>query len=586
MANTDPPRAAPPEASVSERLDSWKEIAVYLKRDVRTVHRWEHAEGLPVHRHPHQRRGSVYAFKAELDHWWSDGRSHLEPSADKRSVWKSWARSIVLVLFGLLVIAAGMLLLNRSALRHRLGTAAPLEIQSIAVLPLVNLSGDPGQEYFVDGMTEELITNLGKIDGLRVISHTSVRRYKGTKRPVPEIARELNVDAIVEGMVLRSGNQVRITANLIHAPTDRHIWAESYERGLGNVLTLQSELARAIGKEIRRNLKPSEQAPLSSTPAVNPEAYDAYLKGGSILENWTEESAHLAVKYFERALDLDPAFAPAYAGLAETYIFLGRFGYVSPNESYAKARELANKALARDPKSVEAYTSLCGIATYYDWDWPAADATCRRAVELNPNHGSAHHAYAHYLVATGQFSAALQESLLYLRLDPLSPAANTHLAMQYDMARQFDLAVKQARRAVELDPNFPDAHGELTWAYLGMGRPKEAVSAARQAVNVSKGKAIYLRTLGRAYADAGMRSDAAKVLGEIRELSHRQFVEAMPMAIIHIGLGHKDEAIKLLEKAEQEHDHDIAYLRVFHVFDPLRPDPRFQALLRRVNFPQ
>jgi len=349
---------------------------------------------------------------------------------------------------------------------------------------------------------------------------------------------------------------------------------------------LQSELARAIGKEIRSKLAPGEQAPTARTLAVSPEAYDAYLKGASILDNWTEEGANLAIKYFERARDQDPNFAPAYAGLAEAYIFLARFGYLPADEGYAKARELASKALARDPNSVEAYTSLCGVATYYDWDWHAAAAACRRAIELNPNYGSAHHTYAHLLVATGQFTAALQESLLYLELDPLSPAANTHLAMQYDMTRQFDLSVKQARKALELDPNFSDAYGELTWAYLGMGRPKEAVSAAREAVNVSNDKAIYLRSLGRAYADAGMRREAAKVLAEIRELSQRRFVGAMPMAIVHIGLGHKDEAFKLLEKAEQEHDHDMAYLKVFHVFDPLRSDPRFQALVRRMNFPQ
>lgn len=363
MANTEPSPPTRPETSVSERLDSWKEIAAYLKRDVRTVHRWEHTEGLPVHRHPHQKRGSVYAFKAELDRWWNDGHSHLEPSTSKPSLSKGSPRAILLAVSGLLALAAGILLLS-PGLRHRLwGTAAPPGIHSIAVLPLVNLSGDPAQEYFVEGMTEELITNLGKMGGLRVISHTSVRRYKGTKRPMPEIARELNVDAIVEGMVLRSGDQVRITANLIHARTDRHIWAESYERNVSNVLALQSEIARAIGNEIRSKVTPNGPA-LSSTPAVSPEAYDAYLKGGSILDNWTEESANLAIKYFERTLDLDPSFAPAYAGLAEAYIFLGRFGYLPPKESYTKARELANKALARDSRSAEAYASLCGIATY------------------------------------------------------------------------------------------------------------------------------------------------------------------------------------------------------------------------------
>lgn len=592
MERESAPRAAPerlpvtpPGSGAGERLDSWKEIAAYLKRDVRTVHRWENTEGLPVHRHPHHKRGSVYAFKPELDRWWNDGHIRLE-QADSKSLWKRWPRSVFVVLAGLLVVAAGLAGLNFGGLRHRLFRTTPRNIQSIAVLPLENLSHDPDQEYFADGMTEALITSLGKISSLRVISRTSVLPYKGTKKPLPEIARELNVDAIVEGTVLRSGNRVRITTNLVHAPTDRHIWAESYERDLADILTLQGEVAGAIASEIQIRVMPSEQARLGSARAVNPGAYEAYLKGSSILDNWTEESAQLAVRYFERALELDPAFAPAYAGLADAYIFLGRFGFLPPNETYPKARALAEKALLLDTKSAEAYDSLCSIATFYDWDWRPAEVACRRAIEFNPNYASAHHTYAHYLVATGQFTASLQESLRYLELDPLSPAANTHLAMQYDMSRQYDLAIQQARKAIKLDPNFPDAYGELTWAYLGKGMSREAVSAAQKAVTVSKEKTIYLRALGRAYGNAGMRSEAAKILQEMRRLSHRRYVAAMQMAIIHIGLGQRDQAVELLGKALEEHDQDIIYLKVFHIFDPVRSDPRFQDLLRRMNFPQ
>ena len=284
MANTDPSRTdVRGGTSASKRLDSWKEIAAYLKRDVRTVHRWEHKEGLPVHRHPHQKRGSVYAFKAELDQWWNNGRSRLETQPDSRPSRRHWLRwGVVLPIGMFLLVVAGLVALKLDGLRQQPRTSTRPNVRSIAVLPLENLSHDPDQEYFAEGMTEALITSLGKISSLRVISRTSVLHYKGTKRPLPEIARELNVDAIVEGTVLRSENRVRITTNLVYAPTDRHIWAEIYERDLANILTLQDEVAEDISREIQIRVMP-KPAGFASAREVNHEAYEAYLKGTSIL---------------------------------------------------------------------------------------------------------------------------------------------------------------------------------------------------------------------------------------------------------------------------------------------------------------
>jgi len=411
-------------------------------------------------------------------------------------------------------------------------------------------------------------------------------QYKGTKKPLPQIARELNVDAVVEGTVQRSGDRVRITANLLHAPTDRHLWAESYERDLRDVLALQDEVARAITNEIQIKVTPQEHVRLGSARPVDPEAYKAYLKASTILDNWTAESGRSAIKYFEQALERDPGFAPASAGLADAYIFLGRFHYLPANETFPEAKQAARKALALDANSAEAYSSLCSVATFYDWDWRAAEMACSRAIELNPSYGPAHHMYSHYFISTGRFAESLRESLRYLELDPLSPAAKTHLGTHYKMARQYDLAIEVLRRTVELAPNFPDAYGELASSYIGKGAYQEAVPPARKAVMLTGGKGyLYLGLLGEAYGMAGRRSEATKVLEEIRGVSRGGFVPARTTVPVLIALGERDRAIEQLQRAFEEHDQLIPYLKVWCMFDPLRSDPRFQDLLRRMNFP-
>ncbi len=503
---------------------------------------------------------------------------------------RRWAAAVAA---GLVVsVVAVLFALNVAGLRERVLRAAravrepPLQIQSIAVLPLENLSGDPGQEYFADGMTEALVTDLGQIGALRVISRTSVMQYKGTKKPLPQIARELNVDAIVEGTVQRSGDRVRITANLLHAPTDRHLWAATYERDLHDVLTLQDEVARAIADEVKAKLRPDVRARLASARPVNPEAYEAYLKGSTILENLTLESGRSAIKYFEQALERDPGSAPAFAGLADGYIFLGRFGYLPANEMFPKAKQAARKALALDANSAEAYASLCSVAIFYDWDWRAAETACLRAIELNPSYGRAHHMYSHYLISTGRFPESLHESLRYLELDPLSPAAKTHLGTHYKMARQYDLAIEVLRGTVDLDPNFPDAYFELASSYLGKGAYQEAVPPAQKAVALTGGKGyLYLGLLGEAYAMVGRRTEATKILEEIKGVWRGRLVDAESTVPVLIALGERDRAVERLQRAFEEHDQLISYLKVDPKFDSLRSDPRFQDLVRRMNFP-
>ncbi len=488
---------------------------------------------------------------------------------------------------GLIVaVVAVLFALNVAGLRQRLVRhALPVpKIESIAVLPFENLSHDPEQEYFADGMTEELITNLGKISTLRVISRTSVMRFKKTDKPLAEIARGLNVDAVVEGTVQRSGDRVRITANLLHAPTDRHLWAESYERDLRDVLALQDEVARAIANEIQIKVTPQEHARLGSAKPVDPEAYKAYLKASTILDNWTLESGRSAIEYFEEALERDPSFAPASAGLADAYVFLGRFHYLPANETFPNAKQAARKALALDANSAEAYASLCSVATFYDWDWEAAEIACRRAIELNPSYGPAHHMYSHYFISTGRFAESLRESRRCLELDPLSPAAKTHLGTHYKMARQYDLAIEVLRGIVEVTPNFPDAYSELASSYIGQGAYPDAVPPARKAVMLTGGKA-YLGVLAEAYAMSGRRSEATKILEEIRGVSRGRLVPAVTEVPVLIALGERDRAIERLQRAFQEHDQLIPYLKVWYIFDPLRSDPRFQDLLRRMNFP-
>jgi serine/threonine protein kinase/tetratricopeptide (TPR) repeat protein len=461
-------------------------------------------------------------------------------------------------------------------------------IQAVAVLPLADLSEHLERDYFADGMTEALITDLAKISALRVISRTSVMQYKGVQRPLPQIARELNVDAVVEGSVLRSGNRVRITAQLIHAATDQHLWAESYERDLRDVLSLQSEVARAIAKEIQVKLTPQDQARLVSARAVDPEAYQLYLKGRFYWNKRTESSLKKSIAHFHQAIDLDPNYTLAYAGIADCYSLLGwdLFGALPPKEALPIAKAAANKALEIDDSLAEAHSSLAWTKLVFDWDWSGAENEFNRAIELNPGYAVAHHFYAECLAGMGRYNEALVEIRRAQELDPLSLIINSVVGWILYFGRQYDQAIAQFQRAIELDPNFWVAHWTLGRAYEGKEAFAEAVAEIQKAIELSAGSPLSLAALGHAYAVSGKRAEAQKVLDGLNESSEQRYVSPFGIAAIYAGLGEIDQAFQWLENAYQERSGWLIWLRADPVSDPLRSDPRFQDLMRRMNLPQ
>jgi TolB-like protein/DNA-binding winged helix-turn-helix (wHTH) protein/tetratricopeptide (TPR) repeat protein len=476
-------------------------------------------------------------------------------------------------------IGVGWLLWHRSM--SQLGRAPKGRIQSLAVLPLENLSGDKEQQYFADGMTEALITDLGKVSALRVISRTSTMQYRGAKKPLPQIARDLNVDAVVEGAILRSGDRVRITAQLIQARTERHLWAEAYERNMRDILALQSEVARDITNEIQIKLTPQEQAHLASVHPVNPQAYEAYLRGRFYLEKWTGDGASAAIGYFQEATRIDPKYAEAYAGLAESY---ATFTPLPPSEAIPKARIAVAKALELDEKLAEAHASLAIIRFFHDWDWSGAEREFKRAIELNPNYGEAHHFYSHYLMAMGRTADSLAESQRNLELDPLSPAPNLHLGWHYLFARQYDQAIEQERKTLQMDPNYVQAHDQLGRAYEQKGMYQEAVAEFRRAVTLSGEETGSLVSLAHAYAVSGQKAEAKKLLVKLNARSKRGDDWPSGMAELYAGFGDKDKAFHWLEKGYEERDTGMALLlKASPRLDPVRSDRRFQSLLHRAG---
>jgi serine/threonine-protein kinase len=483
------------------------------------------------------------------------------------------------------VLLAVLFALNVGGLRERLlGRAAAPRIESLAVLPLENLSRDPEQEYFVDGMTEALITDLSKISALRVISRTSVMQYKGVKKALPEIARELKVDAVVEGSVLRVGDRVRITAQLIRAVPEEHLWANSYDRELRDILALHSEVAQAVAAEVRAKLTPDERARLASARPVNPEAYEGYLKGRYYWNKRTEESLKKGISYFQEAIQKDPSYSLAYVGLADSYVVLHGWGFLPAEEAYPKARAAARKALEIDDTLGEAYASLAAVALEYDWDWATAGRQYRRALELNPSYASAHQWYAEYLARAGRHGEAIAEVKRAQELDPLSLIISAVGAYVFYFARQYDQAIEQSRKTLELDPNFAPAHLYRGWSYEGKQMHREAIADLQEAVALSGNSAFTKAALGGVYAAAGQRGEALKVVEELTERSKRSYVSPYYLALIYASLGEKEEALAWLEEAYKKHDSVLLHLKVDPRIDPLRADPRFQDLLRRMNF--
>jgi TolB-like protein/DNA-binding winged helix-turn-helix (wHTH) protein/Flp pilus assembly protein TadD len=456
-------------------------------------------------------------------------------------------------------------------------------IRSLAVLPLENLSGDPSQDYFSDGMTDELITELGQISGLRVISRTSVMTYKGARKSLPQIARELNVDAVVEGTVLRSREQVRITAQLILANADKHLWAQSYEGDVGETLALQKQVARAIAEQIRIELTPGERDALKSVKAVNAEAYEDYLKGRYFWNKRTADGLTKAVDYFNQAIEKDATYAQAYSGLADSYALLGdwEYGVLAPKEAYPRAKAAATKALELDSALGEAHISLAFSLDGFDWNFGAAETEFKRGIELNPGYATGHQWYAGHLILFGRSSEAIAEMKKAEDLDPLSLIIGADLAEDLLIAHRNDEAILQIRKAMDLDSNFALAHYQLGQAFLQKHRYNDAVGELQKAVSLSGGSTTSTSSLAYAYAASGRKNEAIKILTDLKNRPSERFSNAPEIALVYLGLDDKDQAMAWLETGYAERFNPGVLMRP--LFDPLRSDPRFQDLLHRIG---
>lgn len=496
----------------------------------------------------------------------------------KSSAYRSWHRT---------AIAAGVALALASAIAVGWlvrSSGQPATLHSLAVLPLENLSGDASQEYFADGMTDQLIASLGQISALRVISRTSVMGYKGARKPLPQIARELNVDAVIEGSIVRSGGRVRITAQLIDAAADKHLWAQSYDGDLRDTLALQSRVAREIADEIRVNVRPKELAALRrNAKAVNPNAFEAYLKGRYFWNKRTADGLTKARQYFDEAVAQAPDYAPAYSGLADTYALLGdwQYGIMSPKEALPAAKAAAIKALALDNTLGEAHTSLGFVLSGFDWDWPSADKEFREAIDLNPGYATAHHWYAWHLSLMGRHAEAIAEMNKARGLDPLSLIINADLAEILLIAHFYDESVRQSRRTIDIDPAFALAHNQLAEAYLQLHLRGQAIAEFQRAVQLSGGSAISTANLARAYAASDRRSDAEQLLAVLKQRSNSAYSNATEIAMVYAALGDRVQAMAWLQKGFDDRFNPGVLLRPG--FDSLRDDPRFRAMVSNIG---
>lgn len=586
------PETSPTGSPPQNRLDSWKEIAAYLKRDVTTVQRWEKRERMPVHRHVHDRIGSVYAFTLELDAWQQSRKMSLEPENEEpagetpenaKDPGPEAKRILLprLVLAGLTVLV--LVVLVYAIIRIRPGTATRPKIKSLAVLPLKNLSGDPSQDYLADGMTEALIGRLASIHDLRVISRTSMMTFKDTKLSVPDIAKTLGVDALVEGAVIREGSHIRVHAQLIRAATDEHFWSETYDREMRDALALESDIAQSIARKVEVTITGDEHARLTAARSVSPEVYESYLKGQfTLAKSNSRVAVEQSIGHFEEAIRKDPTFAPAYVGLAAAHsklasVFMG----APPETERIKVVDAARKALELDPQLAEAHVLLATVQQEL-WQWTESESAYRQALELNPNDAAAHDGLARWLLCQGRTDEALAWARRGREIDPVA-VSGTEIGWILFQSRRYDESMQELRSVLAVRPEDSAALWFLGFVLVANNQPNEAIPVLEKTLSVSGHSPAVMGVLIRAYAHAGRRADALRLLDGLKKRKQAGYVPAGAFVNAYLGLGEDQEAFAWLEQGYREHSNILQWLKVHPYFDPLRDDPRFKDLVRRVG---
>ena len=622
MAEFPPGERQIPDPPTDEpRLESWGEIASYLRREIRTVQRWERYQGLPVRRLQIGKLGSVYAYRSELDKWYRERQPHAEngeedsekagngdvaahvtvsTEADEQ---KSQGQAdgsqlpaprpritrlhVTITLLTLLIVAVVTPAVYFLRAGHSPVRSSSGKIR-LVVLPFANLSGDPQQDYFSAGLTDEMTTQLGRLnpERLGVIAPTASKLIAG--KSMAEVGRTLDVQYALEGSVRRGGSQVRIDVQLIQISDQTNLWADSYTGDLGDILHVQDEVAAAVASQIRVALPVGAagvNGAKATVRAVNPEAYDDYLRGRFY---WTNRGdLHKSIDAYQSAVQKDPSYALAYAGLASGYALLGQVPYddMPPIQAKPKAREAAERALQLDPQLGEAHSVLANVSFSYDWDFDAAEREFQRALALGQNDPTAHQWHSHYCIVRNRLQQALEENSRTLALDPVSPLFNTTRAEIYYNARQFDAAITQARRTLEQYPTYPLAYIWLGSAYREKKMYKEAVEQFAQASKLSGNHPAITALYGHALALSGDTAGARRALADLQRLAKTRYVSALYFAGIYTGLGEKSTAMDWLDKAYKERNDRLVYLNVDPMADPLRSEPRFQDLMKRLHLP-
>lgn len=586
----EPPQAAQSGRPAEDRLHSWKEIAVYLNRDVRTVRRWEKSQGLPVHRHYHHKLASVYAYRSELEAWWAEQRkivdgaqpseaeagevveSQERPQPAILSLSRVWRWVTVIAAGGVIAAAVGYAVLRqtRASADHR---------TTIAVLPFQNLTGDPAQEFISDGFTEEMITELGALPSaqLGVIARTSSMAYKNSAKTVDQIGRELGVEYLLEGSVRHWGGRVLVTAQLIQARDQTHLWAQDFESEQTDILRLQGEIARTIADQVRIKLPGSEKARLENTRPVDAQVYDLCLLGRYEWNKRDEQGLKKAIGYFQQAVARDPRYAPAHAELAQAYLVSTFYGSGSAREFYDKARSEAEQAIQLDEESFQAHATLGMVRSSYLE--AGAGAEFQRALQINPSYATGHHWYAFDLWRTGRHKDALAELDRARQLDPISPIISTDTGVFLISDGQTEEAVKLLQRTIELAPDFSEAYRTLAVAYVQQKRLSDAMAAAQKAVALNPNNPGVRATVGYVEATRDQREQALKILHDLQQSHARPFFEAW----IFAGLGENEKALECLRKEYEDRSPMMVAIAVEPIFRPLRSETRFQDLLEQIR---